>query len=202
MPQLAVTTGYASVQWWKSCAKFKKLPDKVNLSSHCSYFLKQDGQWSQALHWYLALYCSFVVCTGISHMRPKIRILPCWKWEPYFAPRFPGVFSVQQLWQCCQVSRQEREASLNVFIKIIYIHSHVVLANTSTTRKMACILLSPPWGLCLMLTPTHRGSATLQVLCSYLSHSPHHCLAMARVGSPFHATINQENLGHRNKKYL
>lgn len=52
------------------------------------------------------------------------------------------------------------------------------------------------------LTPTHRGSATLQVLCSYLSYSPHHCLAMAWVGSPFRATINQENLGHRNKKYL
>lgn len=117
-------------------------------------------------------------------------------------PRFPGVFSVQQLWRCCQVSRQEREASLNVFIKIIYIHSHVVLANTSTTRKMTCVLLSPPWGLCLMLTPTHRGSETLHVLCSYLSYSSHHCLAMARVGSPSRATINQENFGHRNKKYL
>lgn len=64
----------------------------MNLSFHWSYLLKQDGQWSQALHWYLALYCSFVVCTGISHIRPKIRILHYLKWESYFAPTPPPLF--------------------------------------------------------------------------------------------------------------
>lgn len=67
------------------------------------------------------------------------------------------------------------------------------------------MFIEPTVNLHPVLTTIHRGGETLQVLSIYgvpALLSPSCCLAMAGAGSPSHANINQENRGHKNKKYL